>query len=210
MAKEIIKHEINVIKCEFYDKDKGYCLILKMNPKGFKNPSCFSGDFQECIQENKICPNTFCHNNQNCYYKQLVRSTNRVKDLEERIIRHSEIVEDYCDRLADKEKKCEELKKANILIDNNRECKAIKLMEIEKLIISCMSGYTDKFTQEIMDIIRKPETICPDNKYKKALDEIEKICKFNFYQAIIHQSVDSSMSYLNKIKTIVTKAKDSE
>lgn len=44
-------------------------------------------------------------------------------------------------------------------------------------------------------------------RLSKALDEIEKICKFNFYQAIIRQSVDSSMSYLNKIKSIIRKVK---
>lgn len=65
--------EINVSKCDFYDKDKKYCLTLKMNITGFKNPSCFSGDFQECIQDSKVCPNTFCDNNPNCYYKQLQR-----------------------------------------------------------------------------------------------------------------------------------------
>lgn len=35
----------------------------------------------------------------------------RVKDLEERIINHSNTVEEYCSRLANKEKECEELKK---------------------------------------------------------------------------------------------------
>ena len=75
MNKERIINRIDVSKCEFYDKVKGYCLTLKMNPKGFKNPSCFSGDFQECIQNSKTCPYTFCHNNANCYYKQLQRKT---------------------------------------------------------------------------------------------------------------------------------------
>lgn len=89
--KETIIHGVDVSKCEFYDKDKGYCLTLKMNPKGFKNPSCFSGDFQKCIQENKICPNTFCHNNSNCYYKQLSRK------IEEYIYTDCEY-NDGCDR----------------------------------------------------------------------------------------------------------------
>lgn len=83
--KEKIIHGVDVSKCEFYDKDKGYCLTLKMNPKGFKNPSCFSGDFQECIQENKICPNTFCHNNSNCYYKQLSRKTQEYEELKRKV-----------------------------------------------------------------------------------------------------------------------------
>ena len=73
--KQIIIDGVDVAGCDFYDKDKGYCLTLKMYPKGFKNPSCFSGDFQECIQDSKTCPYTFCHSNSNCYYKQLVRRT---------------------------------------------------------------------------------------------------------------------------------------
>lgn len=79
--KQIIIDGVNVSKCEFYDKDKGYCLTLKMNPKGFKNPSCFSGDFQECIQDSKTCPYTFCHNNPNCYYKQLKRKEQECEKL---------------------------------------------------------------------------------------------------------------------------------
>lgn len=69
--KQIIINGLDVSKCDFYDKNKKYCLTLKMNTTGFKNPSCFSGDFQECIQDSKVCPNTFCDNNHNCYYKQL-------------------------------------------------------------------------------------------------------------------------------------------
>lgn len=44
-------------------------------------------------------------------------------------------------------------------------------------------------------------------RYEKALEEIEKICKFNLYQSIVRQSVDSSMSCLNKIRDIISKAK---
>lgn len=77
MDKEVIIDGVNVSKCEFYDKDKKYCLILKMYPKGFSNPSCFSGDFQECIQGSKTCPYTFCHNNPNCYFKRLQRKTTK-------------------------------------------------------------------------------------------------------------------------------------
>ena len=74
MTKEpIIIDDVDVSECDFYDKDRKYCLTLKMNPTGFKNPSCFSGDFQECIQDSKVCPYTFCDNNPNCYYKQLKR-----------------------------------------------------------------------------------------------------------------------------------------
>lgn len=84
---QIIIDGCNVSGCDFYDKDKGYCLTLKMYPKGFKNPSCFSGDFQECIQDSKTCPYTFCHSNSNCYYKQLARKTQECEELKERLVR---------------------------------------------------------------------------------------------------------------------------
>ena len=71
--KEIIIDGVNVSGCDFYDKNKKYCLTLKMNTRGFKNHSCFSGDFQKCIQDSKVCPYTFCKNNHNCYFKQLKR-----------------------------------------------------------------------------------------------------------------------------------------
>lgn len=54
---------------------------------------------------------TFCVANPNCYFKQLARNTQRIKDLEERIINHSNEIEEYCSRLVDKNKECEELKK---------------------------------------------------------------------------------------------------
>lgn len=76
---QMIIDGVDVSKCDFYDKDKRYCLTLKMNTRGFKNPSCFSGDFQQCIQDSKTCPNTFCHNNPNCYFKQLARKTQECK-----------------------------------------------------------------------------------------------------------------------------------
>lgn len=103
---------------------------------------------------------------------------------------------------------CEELKKANVLIDNNRECKAIKLMEIEKLIISCMSGYTDKFTQEIMDIIRKPETVCFENKYEQALDTVSEYIKDNCYSCQGIKYGGCEKCELKRIKEIISKAKD--
>ena len=78
---QIMIDGVDINKCEFYDKDKKYCLTLKMYPNGFSNPSCFSGDFQNCIQDSKTCPYTFCHNNPNCYFKQLARKTQECEQL---------------------------------------------------------------------------------------------------------------------------------
>ena len=83
--KEIYIYGVDVSGCDFYDKNKKYCLTLKMDTKGFKNPSCFSGDFQECIQDSKVCPYTFCDNNPNCYYKQLKRKEQECERLKEKL-----------------------------------------------------------------------------------------------------------------------------
>ena len=77
--KQIIIDGVNVSGCDFYDKNKKYCLTLKMDIRGFKNHSCFSGDFQKCIQDSKVCPYTFCENNHNCYYKQLKRKEQKLE-----------------------------------------------------------------------------------------------------------------------------------
>lgn len=82
---KIMIDNIDVSRCDFYDKDRKYCLTLKMNPTGFKNPSCFSGDFQECIQDSKVCPYTFCNNNPNCYYKQLKRKKQECERLKRKL-----------------------------------------------------------------------------------------------------------------------------
>ena len=81
--KQIIINGIDVSECDFYDKNKKYCLTLKMDTTGFKNPSCFSGDFQKCIQDSKTCPYTFCDNNHNCYYKQLKAKEQECERLKE-------------------------------------------------------------------------------------------------------------------------------
>ena len=88
--KQIIIDGVYVSGCDFYDKNKKYCLTLKMDTRGFKNPSCFSGDFQKCIQDSKVCPNTFCDNNPNCYYKQLKRKEQECEELKEQLKRKEE------------------------------------------------------------------------------------------------------------------------
>lgn len=94
--KQIIIDGVDVSRCDFYDKDKRYCLTLRMYPKGFKNPSCFSGDFQQCIQSSKTCPETFCHNNPNCYFKQLKRKMQECERLKERLVRTEEDLKYQC------------------------------------------------------------------------------------------------------------------
>lgn len=71
-----------------------------------------------------------CNDNSNCYYKQLQRKT----------------------------QECKELKKVNRHIDHNRIQKANKLMQIEKIIIACQSGYTDEFIQSLLEILLAAES----------------------------------------------------
>ena len=96
-----------------------------------------------------ICEITgyLCEDRQNCYYKQFKR----------------------------KEQECEELKRANLHIENNREHKANKLNRIEKLILACTTGYTDEFIQELLVILHEPEPVSFENKYLQTLAEIKEI-----------------------------------
>ena len=103
----MIINDVDVSGCDFYDKNKKYCLTLKMDTRGFKNPSCFSGDFQKCIQDSKVCPNTFCDNNPNCYYKQLAREKQECEELKKQI----KIIDDETIVVEITEKQFEEYKK---------------------------------------------------------------------------------------------------
>ena len=92
--KEII---INIDRCKYRDKYTNFCLAEK-------------DDIGETYT---ICTGT------DCYFKQLARKTaecgrsqKRISDLEERIINHSKEIEEYCIRLADKNKKCEKYEQA--------------------------------------------------------------------------------------------------
>ncbi len=142
---------------------------------------------------------------------QCKNAENRISDLEERIKNHSKEIEEYCNRLANKQKECEELKKTNIHIDNNRKCKAKKLKEIEQLLIDSSSGYTDEVMQKIMEIIHKPETVCFENKYEQALDDIEKElkedincesqeCGCNDFEECLKCTKEHILDIINKVK----------
>lgn len=90
--------------------------------------------------------NTPCDCFPDCHFKQLQRSVTRIKDLEERIIGYAKTVEEYCSRLADKNKKCEKYEQA--------------LNEIRNIIASGDVGTRPKlydFEQDskILDIISK-------------------------------------------------------
>ena len=75
------------------------------------------------------------------------RSRKRISDLEERIINHSNEVEEYCSRLADKNKKCEKYEQA--------------LEEIESICLEDVHTFADgtelryDSLDEILDIISR-------------------------------------------------------
>lgn len=73
------------------------------------------------------------------------------------------------------QKENEELKTANLHIENNRKHKANKLNRIEKLILTCTTGYTDEFIQELLIILHEPEPVSFENKYLQTLTEIKEI-----------------------------------
>lgn len=83
--------------------------------------------------------------------------------------------------VAELENECEQLKKANLHIDTNRQCKGKKLKRIEELISACEAGYTDEFIQKIYGIIQESEPAIDDysitDRYRKALVEIELTIK---------------------------------
>ena len=112
-------------------------------------------DVNRCIDFNKrdkvSCYHILydkCNENPNCYFKQLARSTQRIKDLEERITNHSNEIEEYCSKLADKDKECEELKERLERIEE----------DLKYQCVECMNVKSDRYLkalEEIQDFRKK-------------------------------------------------------
>lgn len=81
------------------------------------------------------------------------RSRKRISDLEERIINHSNEIEEYCSRLADKNKKCEKYEQALEEIKEIAEqfCNACQEFEPEKKGSNCMYCNYGKILQKISE-----------------------------------------------------------
>ena len=79
------------------------------------------------------------------------RSLKRISDLEERIINHSNEIEEYCSRLADKNKKCEKYEQAL------EEIEAATKINCEEICGRKFADCNDTscFSAEILDIINK-------------------------------------------------------
>ena len=94
------------------------------------------------------------------------------EELKEKVKKYGEINEQETKDYAKLKAENEELKKANIHIDNNRMVKADKLKRIEDLIIASNSRY---FIQELLVILHEPEPVSFENKYLQTLAEIKEI-----------------------------------
>ena len=165
--KQMIIDGVDVSKCYRYQKKTGYC----------------EGAFKP--EELPFCENF------DCEFKQLARKTQecerslkRISDLEERIINHSNEIEEYCSRLADKNKECEELKEyiqANKATGICETCTHIALIE--------------------------------NDRYRKALEEINGLIQStldDFEEDSIDQQLEFSKQIGMNILDIINKAKDGE
>lgn len=121
----------------------------------------------------------------------------RVKDLEERIINHSNTVEEYCSRLANKDKECEELKKE--IINKNEKIKELRFSVSDLTNRLCYLNAEKSF--RIVDL-------------EQTLDEIEKELKEDIYCENQECGCDDFEECLKCTKEyildIINKAKDGE
>lgn len=140
-----------------------------------------------CHNKNLCCD---CEKNQNCHYKQLARKRQERETLASQL--DFEVQKKEC-----LEQECEALKSESFAMDSLITEQKEEIEELKKELDLYKTWYRAKHG-DVRDTLER---------YRKALDEIEKICKVNFYQAIVRQSVDSSMSYLNRVKDIISKAK---
>ena len=137
---QIIIDGVDVSKCEFYmHYDYGkFSHGCSLHKDMFGLPVCC--DIADCCKD--------------CYFKQLARKTQecersrkRISDLEERIINHSNEIEEYCSRLADKNKKCEKYEQ---VMKNIEE---ICLKDVHTFADGTQLRYDS--LDEILDIINK-------------------------------------------------------
>ena len=160
------------------DKEQIICKYKFQNKEKFDGkPYCTC--FCELCEDLPICDN-------NCQifedYKQLARKTQECEQIKEKYEALKLENQEGYEIVAELKHECEQLKKANLHIDTNRQCKEKKLKRIEDLIFSCETCetiYTDEFMQQICSIIQELEPIIDGygfiTRYRRALEKIEKI-----------------------------------
>ena len=176
--KQIIIDGVDVSGCDFYDKNKKYCLTLKMDTRGFKNPSCFNGDFQKCIQDSKVCPNTFCDNNPNCYYKQLKRKEQECESLGHTYLETNELLQDKTKALTNLKSENDVLKTMlkDLSYENQKFCYQIEeqTKQLEPFKDEYFKGLDNV---SIAKLAKKSIRITAENsKLEQTLIEIKEIC----------------------------------
>lgn len=120
----------------------------------------------------------------------------RISDLEERVIKHSAVVEEYCNRLADKEQECEELKTQ---ISKIKEYVRHNMFDADCENWFEIFIYTfEDWKKSILENENKYKKEC--EKYKQALDDILEFIDREDWSILEH--VDKG------IKDIINKAKD--
>lgn len=168
-----------------------------------------------CHNKNLCCD---CEKNQDCYYKQLARKEQECEELKKGYAELTKIVSPYMDdftgyneelggfdpilcvkelfqQLAHKMQENEELKEYAQRQENQRETYYKEFL---------------KLSQENKELKRKVELMmdCPDCKvdeYKKALEEIERICLEDVHifadgTELRYDSLDDILDIINKLK----------
>lgn len=168
-----------------------------------------------CHNKNLCCD---CEKNQDCYFKQLARKTKECEELKKGYAELTKIVSPYMDdftgyneelggfdpilcvkelfqQLAHKMQENEELKEYAQRQENQRETYYKEFL---------------KLSQENKELKRKVELMmdCPDCKvdeYKKALEEIERICLEDVHifadgTELRYDSLDDILDIINKLK----------
>ena len=166
-----------------------------------------------CNSPNKT--SGYCKDNPNCHYKNWQRKEqecemfkralkNKTDEYNKLAVNYDAYVYMAKKKLQEKEQECEELKKANLHIENNREHKANKLDRIEKLILACTTGYTDKFIQELLVVLHEPEPVSFENKYLQTLAEIKEIAERGFNNSLCNCGAKADLDLiLQKIKEVI-------
>lgn len=158
--KEVIVDGVNVSRCEQHCSDN------------HNNPNmCYqdmTGGYLNCQPKERQCNFYITQIEQQLARKteECERAITRIKDLEERIMKHSDNIEHYCERLANKEQQLQaEQQKVKELEE--------KLFQIEDIVKPINEGLPeDNVIRKIMLILND----CPTqrNIYREVLEEIRQ------------------------------------
>lgn len=187
--------------------DVSACKGLKYKSDGIKKPICLGGGIRG------IYRSCLCENNQNCYFKQLARKTQIIDEIEEVIKPYQEPIELDALSLPTAIK--------NILERKTQECEQIQ-EKYEALKLENQEGYeiVDELKQECEELKKqkkilkswskhleqwKDELFKENDRYCKALEEIEAVCledtrTFADGTQVRYDSLDEILDIISKVK----------